>query len=172
VKKYPVEKKSETFLIAARAADMRPSRPAAGFDVERPVHGRRSCRSRGTVMLITIFAIALLAALVCGMLQMNMEEIQLAQNHVYAAQALAVAEAGLNDAMAHIRTDDAWTTGFAGKPFGDHAYTVAVSGTLPMRTLESTAVTRHGYTARIAADITVGATSPYVVRIDRLRINE
>jgi len=123
-------------------------------------------------MLLAIFVIALLAALVCGMLQMNTEEIQLLQNHVYAAQAMAAAEAGLNDAMAQIRTDDDWTTGFTDKTFANGSYNVTVAGELPTRTIQSTAVTARGYTARVAADITVGTESPYAIRIDSLRINE
>jgi len=57
----------------------------------------------GSVMLMAVFAIALLSVLVMGMLQMNTEEIQLMQNHIWAAQALAIAEAGLNDTFARIR---------------------------------------------------------------------
>jgi len=123
-------------------------------------------------MLVVIFVIALLSALVCGMLQMNTEEIQLMQNHVFAAHAIAVAEAGLNDALAHIRTNSAWTTGFAGKQFAGHSYTVNVSGDLPNRIIESTAVTSNGYTAKAVAGITIGTDNPYIIRIDSLRINE
>ena len=59
-------------------------------------------KNNGTVMLMVVFIIALLAAVVMGMLQMNTEEIQIAQNQIYAADALAIAEAGLNDAFAEI----------------------------------------------------------------------
>jgi hypothetical protein len=38
--------------------------------------------------------------------------------------------------------------------------------------ITSTGITSQGFTARVAADITVGSTSPYVIRIDQLRINE
>ncbi|MBE0537651.1 MAG: hypothetical protein IH624_18450 [Phycisphaerae bacterium] len=160
-----MEEKSEHFTVSARTA---PAPRSLSRGSRRPGAERR----KGSVMLIAIFVIALLSALVCGMLQMNTEEIQLMQNHIYAAQAIAVAEAGLNDALAQIRLDDDWTTGFAGKPFAGHAYTVTVSGELPTRTLESTAATSQGYMARAAADITVGRTSPYSIRIDNLRINE
>jgi len=155
---HVMEKKLECFLIPARAAAGR--------------RRRYSARSRGSVILIAVFVIALLSSLVIGMLQMNTEEIQLMQNHVYAVEALAVAEAGLNDAFAQIRADDDWDAGFADKSFGAHVYTVKVSGTLPALTLESTATTSRGYEARVAADVTVGAANPYVIRIDSLRINE
>lgn len=123
-------------------------------------------------MLIAVFVIALLSALVTGMLQLNTEEIQLMQNHVYAAQALVVAEAGLNDALSEIRADDEWGNGFTDKSFGSHSYTVDVSGSLPGLTIESTGTSSQGFVAKVEADITVGTIDPYVIRIDGLRINE
>ena len=132
------------------------------------------CRKRdqGSVMLLAVFVIALLSALVTGMLQLNTEEIQLMQNHVYAAQALAVAEAGLNDALSEIRVDDEWDNGFDDKSFGSHSYTVDVSGSLPDLTIESEGTSSQGFVARVEADVTVGTDTPYVIRIDSLRINE
>ncbi len=123
-------------------------------------------------MLIAVFVIALLSSLVIGMLQMNTEEIQLMQNYVYASQAMAVAEAGLNDALSEIRTDDEWNSGFTNKSFGSHSYTVKVSGGLPNLTIESTGRSSQGFITRVEADITVGSASPYIVQINRLRINE
>jgi hypothetical protein len=129
-------------------------------------------RDQGSVMLIAVFVIALLSSLVVGMLQMNTEEIQLMQNHIYASQAMAVAEAGLNDAFSEIRADDEWDDGFTDKSFSSHRYTVAVSGSLPYLTIESTGTSSQGFVARVEADITVGSDSPYVIRIDGLRVNE
>ena len=95
------------------------------------------------------------------------------QNQLYAAEAIEVAEAGLNDAFVQIRTDPNWTTGFTGKSFpGYGTYTVSVAGTLPTRTITSTATTSQGYATRVGADVTVGTISPYVIRIDKLRVNE
>ena len=42
-------------------------------------------------MLMVVFIVALLSTVVMGMLQINTEEIQLMQNHIYAAEALATA---------------------------------------------------------------------------------
>jgi type II secretory pathway component PulK len=76
-------------------------------------------KSRGSVFLLVVFVVALLAVLVAGMLQMNTEEIQVMRNQIYAAEALAIAEAGLNDAFAEIREDDEWDEGFDDKPFAN-----------------------------------------------------
>jgi hypothetical protein len=129
--------------------------------------------NNGSAFLLAVFAIALLAALIMGMLQMNTEEIQLMQNQVWAAQALAVAEAGLNDAFAQIRSDREWDDGFDNKSFEGGSYAVSVTGSLPDPTIESTGTSSQGFVARVEADVTVdSAGPPYVIRIDNLRINE
>ncbi len=129
-------------------------------------------RNNGSVMLMAVFAIALLSVLVMGMLQINTEEIQLMQNQIYAAKALATAEAGLNDAFAEIRVDSSWTAGFTDKAFNGGSYTVTVTGALPNRTISSRGTSSQGFVARVEAETTIGSSSPYVIRIDHLRINE
>jgi hypothetical protein len=39
-------------------------------------------------------------------------------------------------------------------------------------TITSIGTTAQGFVARVDANITVGTTSPYIIRIDRLRIKE
>ncbi len=129
-------------------------------------------RNNGSVLLITIFAVALLSAITIGILQMNTEEIQLMRNQIYAADALLIAEAGLNDAFAEIRDDREWEAGFTDKSFAGGLYTVEVEDDLPNLTITSTGTSSQGFVARVEADITVGSSSPYVIMIDNLRINE
>ena len=129
---------------------------------------KRKKRNNGSVLLMVIFAIALLSALVTGMLQINTEELQLMQNQVYAAKALAIAEAGLNDAFKELRTNSSWNAGFTDKAFEDGSYSVDIIGS----TVTSTGISSQGYTARVEADITISSTSPYIIRIDNFRINE
>jgi len=129
-------------------------------------------KNNGSVLLITIFATALLSAITIGILQMNTEEIQLMRNQIYAAQALAITEAGLNDAFSELRVDSSWNSGFSNKVFDDGSYTVTVSGTLPNLTITSTGTSSQGFVARVEADIRVGSVSPYLIVIDGLRINE
>ncbi len=129
-------------------------------------------KNNGSVFLMVIFAIALLTVLVTGILQMNTEEIQIMRNQIYAAEALAIAEAGLNDAFAEIRADDDWDDGFGDKLFAGGSYDVDVDGDLPNLTIVSEGTSSQDFVARIAADITVGSIAPYAIRIDNLRINE
>jgi len=129
-------------------------------------------KNNGSVMLIAIFAISLLSAIVIGMLEMNTEELQLMSNQTHLVYAAATAEAGLNDAFAEIRSDNTWNTGFTDEPFNGGSYTVTVADSPPNLTVTSTGTSAQGFVARVEADITVGSTSPYVIRIDNLRINE
>lgn len=123
------------------------------------------------MILIVVFAAALLSAITIGIMQLNTEEIQLMQNQSGAAEAMATAEAGLNDSFSRMyQGNDAniSSTSFNGGSYSVTAGVSAVSDLL----ITSTGVSSQGYTARIEADITKGSSSPYIVRIDRLRINE
>jgi len=129
-------------------------------------------KNNGSVLLIAVFVIALLSAMVMGMAQMNTEEIQLMRNQIFAAYALATAEAGLNDAFSQIRADPNWADGFTDKAFNGSSYTVTVTGSLPNRTASSTGTSTQGFVAKVEADVTISTSSPYIIRIDNLRINE
>lgn len=122
----------------------------------------------GSVLLVVVLLVALLAAVVMGHLQINTEEIQLVQNQTGGAEALAIAEAGVNDALARLRQDPGWQAGLSDIPFACGSYTVAVAGS----TVTSTAVTARGFVARIQADVTKSSGGPPgTVQIDRWRIN-
>jgi len=129
-------------------------------------------RNNGSVFLMAVFVIALLSVLVMGIAQINTEEIQLMRNQIYAAGAIATAEAGLNDAFSELRGDPNWTGPIVDEPFNDGSYDVTVTGTLPNLAIESTGTSSQGFVARVRADVTVGSSSPYVIRIDNFRINE
>jgi Tfp pilus assembly protein PilX len=129
-------------------------------------------RNSGAVFLMVVFAIALITTITVGIMMMTTEELQLMQNQLFAAEAFETAEAGLNDAFAQIRSSSSWTTGFINKAFNNGSYTVTVTGTLPNRTITSTGASSQGYVARVAANVTVGTSAPYIIRIDNLRVNE
>ena len=130
---------------------------------------RKKTKNDGSVLMVVVFAIALLTAFVAGMLQLNAEQIQLMKNEVFSAQAMAIAEAGLADAFSRIRNSPV-PVNFSSS-FGGGSYTVTMAGS-PPATVSSTGTSPQGFVTRVAADITVSSTSPYVIRIDNLRINE
>ena len=128
-------------------------------------------KNNGSALLIVIFAIALMSAVTIGIVQMHTEDIQLMQNQVNAAYAVVTAEAGLNDSFARIRDGNdpnISSTSFNG---GTYAVTAGASATSDLL-LTATGVTSQGFTARVETDITVGSSSPYVIRVDNFRINE
>lgn len=127
-------------------------------------------QNNGSALLLVVFLASLMSVLVIGILQINTEELQLMRNQMYAAEAQATAEAGLNHALAEIRTDDEWDTGFTGTAFNGGSYTVDVK---KKKEIESTGTSAQGFVARIEAEITVGTSGPpYIIRVDELRINE
>jgi len=150
--------------------DFRAERPCC--IMRMPRSHKIKMRNDGSVLLMVVFIIALLSSIVMGMLQMNMEETQVVQNQVRAAEATATAEAGLNDTLYQIRTDPLWTTGFTNKAFNGGSYTVAVTGTLPNRTVTSTGTAANSFVSRVAADVTIGSAIPHIIRIDEFRVNE
>ncbi|MGA2915171.1 MAG: hypothetical protein ABSE89_04010 [Sedimentisphaerales bacterium] len=125
--------------------------------------------NNGSILIVVVFAIALMTALVAGILQLNTEQIQIMRNEIFAAQATEIANAGLADAFSELCSNPNWNSGFSDKSFGGGSYTVTVAGF----NVVSTGTSEQGYTATVQADITIGGnSSPYVVRIDKLRINE
>ena len=132
---------------------------------------RTRTKNNGSVLIVVVFAIALLTAFVAGMLLLNAEQIQLMKNEIFSAQAIAIAEAGLADAFSRIRTNPV-PASFSSS-FGGGSYTVVVTGT-PPTDVNSVGTSPQGFIARVEAEIAIGGTSPppYVIRINNLRINE
>ncbi len=121
-------------------------------------------RNKGSVILIAVFVIALLATLVTGILQVNTEELLLMQNQIYSAEAQGIAEAGINDAFAELRSDATWVAGFADKAFAGGSYSVNVTGSVPELTVESAGTSARGFVAKILTQITISASPPHIIR--------
>ena len=133
---------------------------------------RTKTKNDGSVLIVVIFAIALMTALVAGILQLNTEQIRIMKNEIFAAQALEIANAGIADAFSQLRSNPNWNAGFSNKSFGGGSYTVTLTGTPPDPNITSTGTGSAGFVARVKAEVTIGSTSPYRIRIDKLRINE
>jgi Tfp pilus assembly protein PilX len=128
-------------------------------------------RNCGSAFLLVIFIVALLAAVVMGMLQINTEEIQIMQNQIFAAEAMAIAEAGLNDAFAEIRANDEWDAGFTNKSFAGGSYTVEVGGIKPNLIITSTGTSSQGFVYLVEAEIITGMITPFTISISKFKIN-
>lgn len=144
----------------------------------------------GSILLITVFTIAMLSTLVVGILAANTSEIQLVQNQLYAVQALALAEAGLNTVMAQIRNDATWRQDIPTVEETVHYKNMWVDGGMPANAEEFadgyyivgfdggrvviTAGVKswRGYVAIIEAQVTISPGVPHIIRIDNLKVNE
>ncbi len=130
---------------------------------------KNKIKQNGSVLLITVFIIALLTAFVAGMLQLNSEQIQITKNEIYKTQANLTAYAGLADAFARVRTHHSLPSDFTGS-FAGGSYSVTVSGSLPDPNFTARGTSPQGFVSDLNAELTVD-TGSYVIRIDKLRIN-
>jgi hypothetical protein len=136
-------------------------------------------KNKGVVLLIVVFVISLLAVTVIGILQINTEEIQLIDSQVHAAQTLAIAEAGLNDALYQLRRDRNWTGDAGGtrRDFANGSYTITATSGLAGSDITSIATLKPplgAFRAEIRALVTIqnAVQPPYIIRIDNLMFNE
>lgn len=130
---------------------------------------------------MVVFLTAMLATLVMGILQINTEELVLIRHRTFAAQARALAEGGLNQAMAEIRNNPQWRRDdipevvdwavlqALGVQVGDGYYLIGFDG--EQITIISAVSEWQDYRATYEADVTIGSASPYIIRIDNLKIN-
>ena len=56
--------------------------------------------------------------------------------------------------------------------FGGGSYTVTITGTLPDPNVISEGISEQGFDSIVRADVTIDTAGSYVIRIDKLRINE
>lgn len=126
-------------------------------------------KNNGSVMIMVVFAIALLTVFVVGMLAINSEQIQIMKNEIYTAQANLIAQAGIADAFARIRSSHSLPSNFNSN-FGGGSYSVTVTGTFPDPNFTSRGTSPQGFVTDVHVDVSVN-TGSYVIRIDKLRIN-
>ncbi len=122
-------------------------------------------RKSGTVLILTVFIIAMLSIAVSGMLSAISSDLSLMQNHIDSAEAEMMALAGLNDAFDQIRRDRDWDEGFSNKAFNGGTYSVDVDED------EITVVgtTEKGFSARLVTEVTISPIGPpYTIRQDSL----
>jgi hypothetical protein len=129
-------------------------------------------RNNGTALLLVVFVVALLAAVVMGMLQIITEDVQAMSNQVFAAEAQEIAEAGMHDMLYRVRKDWQWDGYIITENFGGGSYTVTATGTRPNLFLESMGTSAQGFVCKVRAGLVVDeSTYPYPIRIENFRVN-
>jgi hypothetical protein len=127
---------------------------------------------KGVVLVLTLLLVAMASALVVGLLRLNAVEAGHVHDLIRMAEAEALAEAGLNDALSRLRTDNNWNEGFSEKAFAGGEYNVTVSGEPPYLNVVSWARSQSGSIAGIEVGLTLAASAPYLIRIDSYRLCE
>lgn len=90
-------------------------------------------------MVLNLMAVAVFSLLASVVYVAARTQSRAALNDIRQAQALAIAEAGMEDAMRMLYVNSAWTTGFSSKAFANGFYSVSLSTDVPPR------VTSTGY---------------------------
>ncbi len=115
-----------------------------------------------------VFLVAFSVLLVGALLRSQTSDLQISRNHISSMKALFVADAGVEDAIAELRDDYTWNTGFTGKVFpsgSTSSYTVEVTNNQPTVEILSTGMV-NGYVRKIQVELTVGdSSSPYSIRV-------
>jgi Tfp pilus assembly protein PilX len=81
----------------------------------------------GTTLVISLVALVVVSILMAGIYSVTRAMVRESVYQMKLAQAQAIAEAGLEDALLQLRLNPDWRTGFTNKTFGSGAYTVTVS---------------------------------------------
>lgn len=133
---------------------------------------RRVAKTRGTALLVAVFISALLATIVVAMMNMDISQLKLVKNQINKAQSRAVAEAGLNDAIANLRDDEDWRDGFDGKSLpeaGSYSVELTPPGESDVIDIVSTGTAENGFVTVVEAQVTVSDESPKII-VEDVRI--
>lgn len=129
-------------------------------------HGRSD--QRGAVLLMMVFLVTFSTLFVGALLRSHTSDLQIARNHIGSMKALFVADAGIEDAIAELRNNFSWSSGFSNKTFpagsGSH-YSVSVTNNHPKVVITSIG-TADGFVRTIEIELNiVETTAPYPVRV-------
>lgn len=119
---------------------------------------------RGAVLLMTVFIIALGAALIIGFLQISTTDLQIARNTQYSTRALYIAEAGIEDALYELVLNKLWNAGFTNKAFAGDTYTVTIVNNHPNPSvIDSTSTAGGSFQRHLQVQVTISGSNPPVI---------
>ncbi len=123
---------------------------------------------QGSVLVLTVFTMAIMSILVIAMLSTAAADLQLLKNHIYYQQAHYIAEAGVADAIDRIQRDvvgsGEWETTF---PAGsENRYEVTVTESSPMVIRSAGIVETVGFSKILEVQLRItNSSAPYKVSI-------
>lgn len=92
---------------------------------------RRLSDRRGSTLVLNVLTVSIFALLAGVVWVSARSQVKTAVYQTRQLQAQAIAEAGLEDALATLRGDSTWRTGFTDKAFADGTYTVVITTDTP-----------------------------------------
>ncbi len=117
-------------------------------------------RSRGAALLVTIFAMVIVSAFVIIALEVTTTEMAITRNTLSLSKALYVADAGIQHALAMLRADRTWRSGFpapgvAHPPSSEGRYVVTVTDGAGGEVIVTSTGTVGGLAKTVRATMTV-----------------
>lgn len=116
---------------------------------------------RGAILLMTVFIIALGAALIIGFLQVSTTDLQIVRNTQYSTRALYIADAGIEDALYELDQSSLWNAGFSNKSFAGDSYTVTIVNNHPSPSIiDSISTVAGSFQRHIQVQTTIQGSNP------------
>lgn len=126
-------------------------------------------KEKGSVLIMTVFAIGLLSILITGMMVVLSSEIHTASQDAWARQAGYVAETAIAESMYQLTLNDDWDTGFTNESFDSNQhYSALIINNKPQVTIQASG-TAHGITRQIETSLVIIDKAPdgkFKLRVD------
>jgi len=130
---------------------------------------RKNTSNKGFVLIMTIFAMLFASLLIVATSDLLTTDILITNNLVSDTQALYVADAGIEYAIAQLRQDANWTGSAQPVAFptgSENAYTVTSTEDEGVNTISSTAILESGFQKNLQAEVQVtGQQVPFRVSV-------
>jgi len=128
----------------------------------------RGSKRRGAALLLVIFAVAFVAVLAVAVLDVAATDLGILRNHQNGLKALYAAQAGLNTAIASLRTDCQSSGTVSGTIGAGGQYAALIENNRPLVTVTSTGKAA-GFVRTVQARVVVAGPpfkAPFPVRVE------
>jgi len=133
-----------------------------------PLAGEGRVRGRGAALILVIFAVAFVAVLAVAVLDVAATDLGILRNHQNGLKALYAAQAGLNTAIASLRTDCQSSGTVSGTIGAGGQYAALIENNRPLVTVTSTGKAA-GFVRTVRARVVVAGPpfkAPFPVRVE------
>ena len=111
--------------------------------------------NRGSILVMTMFALALVSTLIVGYLMIITTDLTIASNDAWSRQAEFAAEAGIAESLYQLSQNDNWSTGYSNEVLTtNQTFSVTVTNSKPLVTLVSTG-SSNGFDKQIQVELSI-----------------